>query len=359
MTPGDPEDTDRWLRDALDDAVADVESPDDLDDIRARIEEDAMSTRTRQRWGAAAAGLAVAATVAAVALATGLEDPDEVGGPATSPSPSSASGASEPTGPSDEPEPTEPPDAAATPFDGPLAVYYVGDTPTGPRLFREFEAPPTATGDALALAVGMAVDRDPTDPDYRVPWPDGTEATASYDEEGALLTVDLSNADQADLRGRPAGMSDVEARMALEQLIHTAQAAVQDRAPVQFLLDGQRTDQLLGEPVSEPLAEGDPMQVQAPVWIIDPQDDTATNTLQVDGRGAFFEANVSWQLLQEGEVVREGFATAEECCTLSPYSFEIPDVPPGDYVLRVYDADMSGGEGPGEHEDTKRITITG
>ena len=55
-------------------------------------------------------------------------------------------------------------------------------------------------------------------------------------------------------------------------------------------------------------------------------------------------------------VVDEGFTTAKECCTLSPYSFEV-DAPAGDYVLRVYDADMSGGEGNGEAEDTKRITI--
>ena len=55
-------------------------------------------------------------------------------------------------------------------------------------------------------------------------------------------------------------------------------------------------------------------------------------------------------------VVKDGFATAQECCTLSPYSFEVT-AKPGDYVLRVYDADMSGGEGPGEHEDTKAVTV--
>ena len=42
--------------------------------------------------------------------------------------------------------------------------------------------------------------------------------------------------------------------------------------------------------------------------------------------------------------------------TLSPYSFEV-EADPGEYLLRVYDADMSGGEGPGEQEDTKRIVV--
>ena len=49
---------------------------------------------------------------------------------------------------------------------------------------------------------------------------------------------------------------------------------------------------------------------------------------------------------------------AKECCTLSPYTFTIPDVQPGDYVVRVYDQDMSGGEsGRPEAEDTKRLTV--
>lgn len=355
MTNGDHRD--RWLSETLDDAVADVDPRHDLDGVRARIEEDATRTRARHRWAAAGAGLAVAATVATIAFATGLGvgDPtDEAVGPAASPSVGT-----EQAEPDESPEPSE--EEHFTSFDGPLAVYYAGDTPTGPRLFREFRAPTAERGDALAMAVQMAVDVPPTDPDYRIPWPEGMEAAATYEDD--LLTVDLSAPSvDVELVDRPSSMSRDEARMALEQLIHTAQAAVQDRAPVRFLLDGETTDRVLGEPTSEPLAEGDPMEVQAPVWVISPQDGTVTNTVQVEGRGAFFEANVSWQVLQggpDGRVVKEGYATAEECCTLSPYSFEVTGLEPGDYVLRVYDADVSGGEGFGEHEDTKRFTLTG
>jgi hypothetical protein len=353
MTTGDDR-GDRWLGDALDDAVGDVEPRHDLDGVRARIEEDAMRTRTRNGWAAAGAGLAVAATVVAVALATGVgtADRDDGAGPAASPSPAASAGTEEPT-------PTDEGSSVASPASGaPVAVYYVGDTPTGPLLFREFRAP-EGDGDDLAVSVGMATSVTPLDPDYRAPWPRGTEATASYDEDGELMTVDVRN-EGTELRGRPGGTSDAEARMALEQLMFTAQAAVQERVPVRFLLDGEVTDQLLGEPTSEPLAQGDPMQVQAPVWVITPQEgEEVSGTLTVEGRGAFFEANVSWQVLQGGSVVDDGFATAQECCTLSPFSFEVTDLPPGDYLLRVYDADMSGGEGLGEQEDTKRFTVTG
>jgi hypothetical protein len=170
---------------------------------------------------------------------------------------------------------------------------------------------------------------------------------------GDTVAVELAG----DLRDRPAAMSEAEADMAVEQLVHTVQAAYGRRVPVQLLLDGSRTDTLLGVPVAEPLDAGAPMEVQAPVWIIEPQEGAAGTDFVVWGRGAFFEANVSWQLLDGDRVVDEGFTTATECCTLSEFSFGLTAPAPGDYTLRVYDADMSGGEGNGEAEDTKRLTF--
>lgn len=365
MTPDDHQDRDRWLRDTLRDAVVDVEPRHDLPDVRARVAEGA---RGRTRWATGAAGLAVAATVAAVALVVGLSPDGDPNDPAASYSP--PVGVTSDTSPpprdpaTNETDPSRPTPTEGGPTPGPslsapVAVYYVGDTPAGPRLFREFRAPVTERGDALATAVQMAVSSPPDDPDYRIPWPGGVEAAGSVSD--GLVTVDLTAPFvDVELVERPSDMRPDEARMALQQLIYTAQAAVQDRAPVRFLLDGRPVDRLLGEPVAEPVTGGDPMQVQAPVWIITPQDgDEVARSLQVEGRGAFFEANVSWQVLQDGDLVDEGFATAEECCTLSPFRFEVTGLPPGDYVLRVYDADMSGGEGPGEQEDTKRFTLTG
>ena len=49
-------------------------------------------------------------------------------------------------------------------------------------------------------------------------------------------------------------------------------------------------------------------------------------------------------------------AAGRSLCAASR-SFEVT-AQPGDYVLRVYDADMSGGEGNGEAEDTKEITVS-
>ena len=89
-------------------------------------------------------------------------------------------------------------------------------------------------------------------------------------------------------------MSRAEARMAVQQLVYTAQAVVQERAPVRFLLDGQPTDQVLGVPVSEPMANDD----ETSTWrrCGSPHRRTRTPsrvaTCAVTGRGAFFEATV-------------------------------------------------------------------
>jgi hypothetical protein len=121
--------------------------------------------------------------------------------------------------------------------------------------------------------------------------------------------------------------------------------------------DGEPLDTLLGVDVAPQVVQAPALDVQAPVWVVTPQDREEVGTrFTVEGRGAFFEANVSWQLLRDDVVVKDGFATAEECCVLSPYAFEVT-AEPGDYVLRVYDADVSGGEGLGEQQDTKRITV--
>jgi hypothetical protein len=78
----------------------------------------------------------------------------------------------------------------------------------------------------------------------------------------------------------------------------------------------------------------------------------------VKGSASAFEATVQWELLRDGTVVKHGFATARECCTLSPYTFRF-SAPPGDYTLVVHDEDVSGGEGTGRSSDSKQIRVTG
>ena len=369
------------LRALLEDAVADVQPAPALDRIRSRTKVTPMR-RTRP-WLLVAAG-AVAATAATITVVS-LADPrspqaDTGPGPAatTTATPSkgpSADGSVEPSptpAPSDGSSPSEggtvtaPPSESAAAGSGDtvaVPVYFVGDTPTGPRLFREFVRTDAGAdqGSRLSTALDSAISGTATDPDYRSGWPDGVAVTAAdppvgEDEAAAVLVTLVADGSLAE---RPADLTEDDARIAVQQVVYTAQAVVQQRLPVAFRgADDEPLDRLLGVDVSGSAREAPAAEVQAPVWVTSPQDgDQVRRTFTVEGRGAFFEANVSWQLLRaDGTVVQDGFATAEECCTLAPYAFEVT-APPGDYVLRVYAADMSDGEGPGEHEDTKRITV--
>lgn len=352
------------LRALLEDAVSDVEPRHGLDSIRSRTQ--VPSTSSRRPWvlGAAAAVAATAATVVAVAL-VGSDSPSAGPGPV-----GPAAGSSCPSWPrcadsAGTPSETVPSTAAPAPpaaaVSQAVPVYYVGDTTHGPRLYREFHQATTA--DPLDAALQAAVGRGangqsvgPMDPDYRTDWPAMTDASGTFD--GDTITVDLSGDPQSALHDRPAGMSAAEAELAVQQLVYTAQAATQTTAPVQLLLSGKHTDTVLGVPASEPLARGDASSTLAQVWIIEPaQGARVPSGFKVSGLAAAFEANVQWELKQGGTVVKKGFTTAQECCTMAPYSFTV-DAPPGDYTLVVHDEDPSNGEGPGPWQDTKDITIT-
>jgi hypothetical protein len=333
------------LRELLDDAVSDVEPRSGLDAIQSRTKVSTMSTRP---WFLAA-GAAVAATAATIAAFAVLGDtettssnPDPVA--SGTPSPDTATDT-----PSKDPSPTV--ETVQVP------VYYVSETGQGPRLYREFHAGPA--GDELTAAVDHAVSRTPDDPDYFTPWPGGASA-GQVDFDGEIITIDLQADGGAEtLRNRPRGMEQDVASMAVEQLMYTAQAALQEgRPPIQFLINGGRTDMVLGVPTSEPLAQGDETSTLAQVWIIDPAEGAKVDSgFEVSGIGAFFEANVVWELRQGTKVVKDGFTTAEECCRMAPYSFTV-DAPPGDYTLVVTDSDASGGqEGFAPFQDTKNITI--
>ncbi len=348
-----PHDEER-LRALLDDAVSDVEPRPALDAIRSRTRVRPMSTRP---WflAAGAAVVATAATIAAFAvIGNDAGTTSSTPGPATSPS--RAAVPSEPTSTS-----TTSAEAEPVPADAAVPVYYLGQTGQGPRLYREFH--PGTGADPLTTAVNDAVSRTPDDPDYATPWPPLTAATATFDGIGndGQITVNLGGDPQDSLHDRPPGMSRQTAQLAVQQLVYTAQAATQTTAPVQFTLFGERTDQLLGVPVSEPLGRADESSTLAQVWIISPSEgDTVTSGFTVKGVGAFFEANVVWELRQGDKVVassaKSGPVMAQECCTMAPYTFTV-DAPPGDYTLVVTDEDASGGEGPAPFQDTKNITV--
>ena len=336
------------LRKLLDETARTIEPEDRLNQILQRTKVTPMSARRPWLYGAGGAALATAAVITAVAMiGNPLPQADDQG--PTGPS------SSTPTSQAVEPTPTE---TTAPPVTGEaVPVYYIGDTPRGPRLYREFQ-PNVDGADPVMAALTAAVEGSPNDPDYRSGWSGGVviSATATPD----LVTVDLSS----NLHDRPASMTEAEAQLAIEQVIYTAQAAYgQGRVPVQFLLDGSHTDQVLGQPASEPLAEGDPMENLALVSLSDPAEGTSVSgSLHVSGVACAFEANVPWTLLSGDAKVKSGHFTAEQGCDgIKLYPFEddidLSGLAPGTYTFQIQEDDPSAGEGLGPMSDTRTIVV--
>ncbi len=250
------------------------------------------------------------------------------------------------------PNPTSLPTNSRT--DGPaqvqdvtVPVYFLGDTSQGTRLFREFRRYQGVAGwSKLRIAVNSSILGDATDPDYRAGFPKGTSARAS--QGATTVTVDLRG--DTDLTTARA-----DGDLALQALVYTVDALLGRSTPVEFMIDGARADTVLGADTAQPMTRAAKDDVQAPVWIIDPGNESTVNSpFTVTGLAATFEANVQWELKDGARVVRRGFTTAEECCTPSPYRFAV-NAPPGTYTLDVHDSDESGGDKV--NRDTKEVTV--
>ena len=357
MTPHDEHDD---VRRALHDAVDSVEPGSGLDAIRART---ARPHRDRRPWllGAFGAAVATAAVVVGVAVLGNDPSPSADRDPAASTGPSS--GPATGTGGTGSPAPSPSDSGTGGSSDEVVAapVYLAGDPPKGVRLYREFR--PVAANDRLRAAGNLAVHGDPLDPDYRTLWPAGAElSSVSFDGDGAsgLISVTLAS---ASLRDRPAGTSAAEAGLAVQQVVYTLQGVVGARAPVQFRLDGNPVDQVLGVPTAEPITNAPQSEVLAQVNITEPEQGAeASGRLLVSGVADSFEATVPLEVRRGDAVVLQDFATAEGWGgRLYPWTktLDISALPPGDYTLAASTDDPSGGEGGGPQVDTKEFTIPG
>jgi hypothetical protein len=324
----------------IQDAVSDVESADRLEELRGRT-----APAPRRRWLFAVGGAVVAAAAVVTAVAVIGADPAPTPDPGLADSPTSA--VESPSG--------SPPTASTS--SRAVAGYYLGDTPSGVRLYREFRSLPA---EPLPGALELLATQ-PVDPDYRTPWQPGQLLDASFDGAGAdaMVTVIVDPS----VRARPAGMSGEEAQAAVQQVVYTLQAAVQARAPVRFGTADGSIDQVLGVPTAEPVANAAVLRTLSLVNLTTPEEGAAVSgTLDVAGVANSSEANVPWTLRRGDDVVDQGSFTAEGWMgqRLFPFSGEVDvsSLDPGSYTLIVETDDPSGGtEGPGAFSDTRTIVL--
>ncbi len=215
---------DRDLQNLFTDAVADVVPGDRLGEIRRAT---AHTARKPRRWTLVlAAGTATAAVVGAGAALgqLGLPNGDDVAGPSN--------------------ERTA------------VATYFLGDSPFGTRLFREFQTVPTdgnRTIVALEALRLLEADAGPQDPDYRTDWADGSFVGVQV--VGGLIRIEL--ADRVD---------PVPAPPAAQQAIYTVQAALGQTLPVQ-MTTSEGTVDINGDGTSEAIRDA---AILTPLNITDP-----------------------------------------------------------------------------------------
>lgn len=316
-----------------------------------------MRTASLALYAALAVGLA--AGLSACSEDEPTEDRATTGATATDSATDSATDTATPE-PSEEPSESpsdtgsESPDPAAGGGGTAVPVYYVGDTPQGPRLFREFQQ---VSGDPLLEAAKLVDGGMPTDPDYRTEWPGvGIESVQATD--GVLLVTIAGDG----FTDRPDGMSKRSARLAMQQLVHTLQGVQQERVPVQV----QRTGSdpvLFGLSTERQITNAPALDVLGLVNVTSPEQGETVegDTLEASGVASSFEATVPWEIRRGNEVVLDGFATAEGWMDrLYPWeaSIDVSGLEPGDYTFVARTDDPSGGaEGAGPHEDTKDFTL--
>jgi len=192
----------------------------------------------------------------------------------------------------------------------------VGNEGSGRRygLFRQFVSA-TVAGDATAeqkarAALSAAVESRTgggASP-YLRPWGETTVEEVTLSDH--LLTIDLSGGGAADV---PAEQS----RLAVQQLVWTATAAVGDAGlPVRFRVPAGATTLFgtypTGSTYSRPAADAT-YQDLAPIWVERPATGTTVPTdraVVASGTAAVFEGNLQWRLTRSGAEVTKGFTTA-------------------------------------------------
>jgi hypothetical protein len=236
-----------------------------------------------------------------------------------------------------------------------VAALFLGRTPHGLRLFTELHYAPVASPDQLLVEMTR-----PQDPDYSTFWSTG-DFTGPVQTHDGVIDVPVS----ADVHDRPAGMTQEQAALSVQQAIYSVQDDRRNPRPVQFTLDGNPIDRVFGVPTSEPLAPAPGLDTMSLVQLYRPMEgDDVGPSDQIDAFGAAssFEANVPWRLMGPDGPVLQGNFTASGSGGDKLYPFDgvidVSSLDPGTYTLIVYTDDPSGGaEGAGAFSDSRTITI--
>ncbi len=238
-----------------------------------------------------------------------------------------------------------------------MPIYFVGDTPQGPRLFREFRQ--VEADNPMAEAVALMTAGDADDPDYGTLYPEGSFADVSFSEGAGAIVVQVKD-DAWSAVPRRHEQAGRQARRPAARLHRPGRAA----GPAAGAgAERQRPGAALRGPDRTAASRPHPRTTCWP-WSTSPspqQDSEPGATFTASGVANSFEATVPWEIRDEdGKKVLDGFATADGWGDhLYPWQSEVDasSLAPGTYTFVAMTDDPSDGEGGGPTEDTKTFTL--
>jgi Immunoglobulin-like domain of bacterial spore germination len=319
-------------------------------EILAMIHDETQVVEPGRRWFIPAAAAMSVALIGAIVWGVSNGGADQQARPAAT-STSETDQSSNSAVPVPNPSPASP-DAAAAGATTQVALpaYFVGSSSaTGERfgLYREFVRTAVPRGATPAqkakAAVAVAMNAQPftnLEP-YVQPW-SGTTVKGVVIAP-TLITITLSGPG-------PSGFTADQTRLAVQQLVWTAQAAIGKGAiPVKFVLGNGATKLFGTHPTARTYnrpAQDLLYQDLAPIWIVSParaQVLPAGAPVVSKGESCAFEATTQWQLKKGATVVKSGFATASSGCPArGTWQVNLGRLAAGGYTFRMFEESMEG-----------------
>lgn len=230
------------------------------------------------------------------------------------------------------------------------AIYYVGDTAQGLRLYREFRSITVNSGNSVgleSLRYLVAQGSHAADSDYTNLWGNGSVIN-SVKVVGSKAVVDLS------ISHLNVG-SEGEMR-AIDQLVWTLTANDKAVKSVRFTSNGKSLESFAGHVDATGSFSREPAyDVLAPIWVSTPRT-VQTNPVTISGTACTFEAVVAYELTKAGTIVKQGSVTAEQACPeRSAWKVELGTLAAGTYTFTAID--YSAKDGSITQKDSKKFTI--
>lgn len=220
-----------------------------------------------------------------------------------------------------------------------VEFFFLSDTPRGFKLFSETQNYLVREGDlnlhiVADLVSGAVV---PLDPEYVNLWGNGSSVN-SVTIDQSIATVDFG---KVSLNVGAEGE-----QRAIDQVVWTLTEYAPAIKAVGFTLNGETVESFAGHvDTTGTFKRAIDYEVLNPIQISSINEGAELSSpVTISGEACTFEANLLWELSQNGEVIQEGFTTASSGCPeRGEWSITFADLAPGRYTITAFENSAEDG----------------